>query len=391
MLNNTFIISGSINWDLNNPSEAQKLAHEISKHHKVLYINPPTELVPLLGEHHAIKTTQNKALKSLNKNLWILNPPMINHRDESKPPFGMYHYIDRLSLGHYCRIINWAINNLSLRNSILIDDNDLIRNFYTNEYLNPWLSIFFYHQPKALNLPYRKLFSRSNIIITPSQNLCEKIRGYNFNTFNIGYGVDYKNQRSTLLSREMLGHIPHPRIGLVSPVDSRELSVDLVYKTALEFSDCSIILVGEMDEKFSSHPLCKLSNVFIFNELIYNHISQMDICINPQHYYSLNQNAQKEQILRYLYMGKSVVSTTSLSAGDLAPYIYLGSSDAHFLELIRASLNEKLSERTINARIKFAQNMSVKNCTDRLFSIIDMFESELRESYSKINSRKSLV
>lgn len=401
MTNNSFVITALNNWSPNHPSFSQSLAQEISKYSKVLYVNPPVNITPPLDKKNTPPKESKYALTKVKHNLWVLNPPIATPNLKAVQSEELFDYLNKLSSRHYAQIVNWAMTNVKMSNIVLINDNDIVRNHHPSSYLNPWLSIYFYHTDLPIT-PYNKylaqsLIKQSDIIVTTSQSLAERARIYNFNTFNIGYGVDLGACVLKTIPEipPQMALIPSPRIGFIGSLCSNTLSAHLIYQLALSFPECSIVLAGSEDAVFAHHPLHNLANVYFFGEItedkIPSHIAHFDVCINPQNYNAKTDSSVTQQLICYLSMGKSVVSTYSESALTLSPYIYIANNDQNFLDLTQASLKELISHKKRLSRIEYARGMSWHNCAERLFSVIDMFENQLRESYQASTNGQILV
>lgn len=192
MINNSFVITALENWDDNQPSYGQSLALELSKHHKVLYVNPPKQI----NSSNADSEQKNIATQKKDK-LWILDTTIKTYIKDNNPKHLTQSLTSKINSLNYAKLINWACYRIRLNNTIIINDNDIIRNIHPINHLNTWLSIYFYHahlplkgRSKAQNRMLAESYiKQSDIIITTSEALAAGVRELNFNTFNIGYDI----------------------------------------------------------------------------------------------------------------------------------------------------------------------------------------------------------
>lgn len=410
--NNSFVITALQSWSRHEASNAQSLAVEISKDNLVLYVNPPLDMTALLENNtphteHSNRVLRgcDKALRRINSNLWVLEPPIIISSINKVSSSSVFDILNRRNNRKYADIIKWAMEIVGIKDCFHINDNDLFRSFYMNELLNPELSIF-YRRSNLTSLSTwnrhgqrieTELARKSDVIITPNDILAEEVRGYNYNTFNIGQGVDLSGYSTDIQYKRPhdLNKITSPIIGFTGTLGVPTVSPNLIYYIAQRFPFASIVLVGGEDRVFQRHALHRLANVHFLGEKsereLPQYINSFDICINPEPINELTNSIYPRRITQYLALGKSVVATATDTMFAFNSQVLLAADPEHFADLISAVFSQPHIAAQQLQREEFARAMTWESCTQRLYAVIEMIDDELHDDFTPLSNEKELI
>ena len=391
-----YVITAMQSWDAAAPGNAQRMASLLARMVPVLYVNPPLDLLTLLGapnegnysRKNRVLRGSESAIRHIASNLWVLEPPLI-----LTPPMNLYSewvfdLFNRHNNRRYAGVISWALDTIGLELAYLIVDNDIFRSLYLDDYLVPDLTIYYrrgnfpgfdYWRKHGVRLE-REMMERCDLVAASSEYLATQVRRMNENTYNIGRGVDltgFEFGRAYSRPREMRGIRP-PVIGCVGLLGAMNYSANLLYRLAHTYPDCSLVLIGGEDAAFARHALHELENVFFLGEKpsrnLPAYISHFDVCITPETRNELTEANYPDSVVHYLALGKNVVSTATEAMEEFRGYVSLAEDEAHFLGLVGIALYESVSLDVARRRAEFAKNFTWEACVDRLHTLIEMSE-----------------
>lgn len=395
----SFVITAFTPWGAFPSGSAERLAAELSRTNRVLYVNPPASLAALLrGGDSADACRKNRvlrgsepAIRRAGANLWILEPPIVVPRGARIYSDTVFDLLNRYNNRRYADVIGWAMKHTGIDDFYLLIDNDTLRSFYLPELLAPDLAIY-YRSRNLAAIPYwsyhagrlePRLVSACDMVAASSESLAEDVRGYNFNTFNIDQGVDLRGYDAGAYHhtpQDMLD-IPHPIAGLAGILSTMYYDPDLIGSLAGALPGCSVVLVGGEDGDFSRHALHKRPNVFFLGAKsareLPAYVAGFDVCINPEAINDYTRDTFRPFIVQSLAMGKNVVSTRSQPAGRFVNHILLASDAAQFAAMTSRSLMARPAPEVRRSRADFARSFSWSACAERLCASIEMVEEEL--------------
>lgn len=407
MKNYDFIVTSSKPWDSPGMEEVKNLALEISRNNRVLYVNPPRDIIRLMKKSIELDTRPktsggNLAIKQEGDSLWILEPPVVTTPVNIIKYDAVFDVLLKRNNRKLSRAIFWAINNLEFEDIIHINYDDLLGSFYLKELLIPKLSVFL-RRGNHDNTPAleeltagfeERLIHKSDLVLTSPRKLRENRTAYNNNVFSLHSAVDFSNVSPDNFISNSLKHIPRPIIGGTGPMKMSKVSPGDIYDAAKERPDWSFVLVGEEDEWFESHPVHDLPNVYIIHEdrpeKFPAYINEFDVCLYP---YSSNASAEDyhKSICTCFYMRKPVIAPYHYSVSYYQNYIHTTKNPEELCGLIGKALEESKMPALCDSRKRFAEAHDVKNVVSRIYKYIDcvMDESYPDESLMEIFSETS--
>lgn len=386
-----FIFTGIQSWDINIGSNIKDIALEVSKENRVLFINTPLDIITYIKDRNKniyknkVIKKETSPLRKINDNLWVLDYPFTIYPINFLPDGYWFDKINRINNRKMYQFANKILNDLKFKNYILFIDNDIYRSFYAAEYIKPLISIY-YRRDKFTGKFWGKhvprleplLCTKSDLVLTNSNELAKSISFYNKRTYCIGQGVnleDYNIHNSYSIPSD-IERIKRPIIGYTGMIVHFRLNADLIYNIAKERPNCSFVMVGKEDDIFKKHKIHSLKNIHFLGEkkaqVIPSYIASFDICINPQIVNEITIGNYPRKIDEYLALGKPVIATTTNTMDIFKDYVYCCNNETEYLNAIDSVLDKKTSDRT-NQGIHFAQSHSWENCVAKIYNYINKF------------------
>lgn len=411
MLDKTFVILGSSCWSEQRPTDIQSIAAILSESNRVLYVNPPTDMLSLASDNSGglgvqrsipsrVKRESNKAISKVAESLWVLDPPVILTSLNGMLPSKLFDFINRHNNRRLAKVVMWAARNIGIHPQWLINESAVFNGLYMAEMLGVDRALYFRSNrgvmQSVLSDHYKRceqqLVKKYDAVVSYSEILCEDVRHLNCNSFNIGQGADlssYDPDMEHVVHEDMID-IKSPIIGFIGKLDIDHTSLRLVEEVAEAFAEVSVVLVGEQDEYFKSSELHNMSNVHFLgakDEALYaDYIARFDLCINPEPSSSCCSVRYPINILRYMSMGRVVVSTSTIAVEALRYNILISNGYQDFLDLISLALQRDSSPILVERFRDFAALHSWKMCTERLYNIIDL----ISENDQKVEKDRSV-
>lgn len=399
-----FIITSLQSWDIEIGSTIKNTASEISKQHRVLYVNPPMDIASRLriatgkGEFSPTSCRQLEVIKGksspirqVNENLWILDCPFIIHSVGQMPTW-LFNILNRQN-GK--RMGSWILKQaaiLNFKEYIHLIDTDLFRSLHLKQYLRPEISIY-YRRDYVIGFPYwRKhgprceetLVRTSDIVLANSSHFAEQLRPWNANThvLNTGVDLDLYDASKVFTKPSDLRDIPSPIVGYTGAIIESRLDSVLLYEIIQNLPDINFVFVGPEDEHFTHHPLHQLKNVYFTGRKevseLPEYIQYFDVCINPQVLNSITDGNYPLKIDEYLALGKPVVATSTHTMRDVfAAHTHLAITPDEWISAIQAAIHESSDIGLKQKRISFAHTHSWGHSVEIIYKAIAHYRKNL--------------
>jgi len=381
------VITGIQPWDIEIGSNCKNIAIELSKNHKVLYVNPPmdriTQLKQCLNNSKKTATDTSKSLIQINENLTVFNPSVIIESINALPFYRLFKYFNRINNKRLANEIKKAIDILKFNQFILFTDSDMFRSQFMKELLKPIIHIY-YSRDNLLAVNYWKKYGRftepyimrnADFVVTNSVYLATIAKKFNNNSYFIGQGCDLALFNPHLYSNnsKLLSEIPRPIIGYTGALNNLRLNPEALIYIAKVHKDWSIVLVGPEDEVFKKSSLHKYSNVYFLGNQVEQKlpafINEFDVTINPQRYNEVTRGNYPRKIDEYLAMGKPVVAKQTEAMLMFKDYSYLVKDDNEWVEQINLALISNDEEKASKRRA-FALEHSWENNVNKIIELI---------------------
>lgn len=374
-----YIITCVQPWDIEIGSNVKDIALELSQKHKVLYVNTPLdgltyyrgEDLPETIQRQRVINKQQPPIRQINEQLWVLDCPFWIWPTNFLPA-PLFPIVNRWNNRQFFRYIRKTASDLGFDTPIHINDNDIFRSYYAQEYL-PNLCSVYYRRDNFLSVDYwRKhgvkwepmLVRKSDLVLTNSIELADAVRPYNSRAYDVGQGVDLTHYDLKLSYKEPIDmlHIAHPRVGYTGYLTSLRLDIDLLVQLAQSRPTIQFILVGPEDEDFQNSPLHQITNVHLLGSKpsseIPSYMAYFDICLNPQIVNDATRGNYPRKVDEYLALGKPVIATRTPTMSRFEGYVSLCSTPLDYLSSIDSILQHPASDVQTKSYIDLAQSHS---------------------------------
>jgi glycosyltransferase involved in cell wall biosynthesis len=382
-----FIIIGLQPWDIEIGSNCKNIALELSKKHRVLYVNNPLDRKSVLAGSNSpdfvkrkkIMQKTEEGLMKVQDNLWTYYPSCVVESINWVRPHSLFKWINRINNKRFADSISLAIKRLGFKDYVLFNDNSIFLGYYQKEFLKP-TSYIYYIRDNLTKVKWwsfhasklePQLIKKSDLVVTNSLYYEAYAKSFNVNSKMIGQGCDF-----TLLkpkSKVSFDYLNGKTIGYVGYLSVLRLSLTLIEKIATTFKDLNVILVGPEDEYFQSSKLHQLNNVQFLGakkpEELGSYIQAFDICFNPQVVNEITIGNYPRKIDEYLYFGKTVIATHTDAMKYFQNHVYLAKNDQDFLDLVRNILAEN-DLGFMESRKTFALEHTWENSVKKLLEYI---------------------
>ncbi|MBI3520558.1 MAG: glycosyltransferase [Bacteroidetes bacterium] len=384
------IIVGIQPWDIQIGSNCKNMALELSKHHRVLYVNAPLDRStankeknnPSVKRRMDVINRKKASLMPVSNNLWEFNPP-IQIESINWLPSPLFTIANKFNNKRFAKAIAKAARELGFENYYLLNDSDMFRSFYLKEYLRPKKYIY-YTRDNLMTVPYWKkhgrsmeplLMSKSDVVVGNSPFLIEYAKQYNSNATYIGQGCDVSafSTNQPFEKPKDLQNIKGKIIGYTGLLSSRRLDIQLIADIAKSHPEWNIVLVGMEEENFQKSHLHNLENCFFLGnkspESLPSYINYFDVCINPQIVNELTEANYPRKIDEYLAMGKPTVATYTPTMEIFSGYASLARSSEEYIQMIEQALSE--TDSTLASKRKaFAQSHTWQACIESFWKAV---------------------
>jgi glycosyltransferase involved in cell wall biosynthesis len=380
--NRDFIVIGLQALDSRIGSNCINIAHEISRHNRVLYVNYPLDRLtrlrekddPIIKQRKRVIKGQEPDLVQVSENLWNLNPRTTLESISQLPFNNLFDFLNKVNNKRFAKQIKSAIKRLDFSNYFIFNDSDMFRGFYLKEMLKPELYIY-YTRDNLIAVDFWKkqgirieaaLMAKSDLVVANSTYLADHARKFNPNSFYVGQGCDV-----SLFNKNLIHEVPadiaaikRPIIGYIGALFSLRLDIEVLEYLAIQRPEWSIVLVGPEDEAFTKSNLHRLSNVHFLGskkmEELPAYLFPFDVALNPQKMNEVTIGNYPRKIDEYLAMGKPTVATHTKAMEVFKEYTYLAETKEDYLRLVEKALVENSSEKE-KAREEYANSHTWEN------------------------------
>jgi len=388
-----FIFVGLLeDWNLKVGSTAKNIALELSLHHRVLYVNKSLDRKtiaqekdnPFIQQHAALLKNKQNSLFEVQKNLWSFYPPSILESLNWIPWDFLFLALSRINSKRLAKDVQDAAQQLSFKDYIVFNDNEIFKTFYLKELLQPKLYIYF-SRDNLLGVPYWKKhgakiepmhIAKSDLAMANSVYLSNYCRQFNPESYYIGQGCDlaHFNYSADYEKPDEVKALKGPIIGYVGAIVSLRIDHEAIEAIGRHASEWNIVLVGPEDDFFAKSPLHSYKNVHFLGKKPLSdlpaYISSFDVCINPQLLNEVTIGNYPLKVDEYLAMGKPTVVTRTEATQIFEDCVYVADQPADYPRLIETALRED-SLALQEKRVNMAKSHTWTNTVECMFTAID--------------------
>jgi len=368
------VLFSSQPWESEIGSNFKDMTYELARYNRILFVNRASDRASLLSKKRNGKDNTEinkpKQLTKIQENLWVYNTGLVLESINWISWNWLYDEINKINNKRLAKKINEAIENLSFKDVILINDNDFFRGLYLKKMVSSCREYIYYIRDFLTIQPYfkkhgqrleKKIIESSNMVVANSAYLTNYAKQWNNKSYDIGQGCDFNPYLSANLQiPDDIRDMPKPIIGYCGAISAMRLDAEIIDLIAESFPKCSIALVGPVDSFFEKSNLKKHKNIYFLGgkspETVPSYISSFDICINPQLINLLTIGNYPRKIDEYLAVGKPVVATKTDGMVMFKEHVFLCDSKEDYVKMISFILSDKdcFSEAEKKRRIDFA-------------------------------------
>ena len=375
------------------------LSKEFAKTNRVFFINHPYSIKDWFSE-----LFKNGRLKRLGLNFFLCRNTFEQTQTPSlvsvTPPLTLP--INWLPPSKLFSILN-QLNNCILQKSLKI----ILKKFQVSKFIfiNSYDPFFLWSFPK-INQQYiriyqsvddisqnsytakhgvmleQKIAKNSELVITTSLALREKLERSNPNTHIVNNAVDFLHFNQVInkkLSRpkDIFG-LKSPIIGYIGNLDDSRIDFELILEVAKNHQDKTILLVGPINsQSFYDLELDHVHNIVSVGSKnisqLPNYLAYMDLGLIPFKVNKLTQSIYPLKVNEYLAAGKGVISTNfSKDVTLFSDVIKISDSQKDFLDLVSDHFSEikKDQKRITNRRLEVARSNTWEARVREIWKII---------------------
>ncbi|UXP32434.1 glycosyltransferase [Reichenbachiella agarivorans] len=386
-----FIIVSVTPWDFEYGSNVRDISQELSKNHRVLFVNIPMKRTELRSskkkwteDRKSVIQSKKNHYKKVNSNYHIVTTPVIFEPINRLKPSFLFDLLNKTNNKRYAKAIQQAAKDFDFEEYYLINDNDFYSGFYLPDYLIPIKSIYYLRDNfRAMNY-WRthsdrlepRLITKYDLTLTNSVYLANYAAAFNTSAKYVGQGcdIDYFLQATKDVEKpEDMKSINGPTIGYIGALNSERLDIGLIKFLAEDNPTYQFVLVGPEDQNFKTSDLHQVNNVHFLGSkdfsLLNEYLQSFDVCINPQAINPITIGNYPRKIDEYLAVGKPVVASYTETMTPFETVTYLSKNKKEFSENIRKALAENDESKT-KARIALASDHTWKNSVDLMLKYI---------------------
>lgn len=318
-MNIDFIIFGSRDWD-NNWQTQHRLAKELSKNYRVLYIeNTGLRSVEIADFPRVVQRLKNwkrsiSGFRKINDNLTILSPLIFPF-----PYIKVFQILNSLMIN---KLLNSWIkkNNFNQINLISFLATPLVRE--TINKFNFLVSFYYIGDNHLIAAKNQKFaFSEDEIsknvdaVFSTSEKLKEKFIKINPRTYKFSAGVElekFQIDEKDIIVPEKLKNINKPVIGFIGSLNEK-IDLELMDYILKSLPTYSFVFVGENSENRMNMSIFKNKNIFFLGKQphkeLKNYLNNFDCAIIPYNINSFTDTVYPSKLNEYLALGLPIVST----------------------------------------------------------------------------------
>lgn len=392
MRNFDVVIVAVQGWDFEIGSNAKNIALEFAKNHRVLFVNPPLDLITRIKsnndrrvkKYNKVIQKKEKSLTKVANNVWNLYPDFVAPSINWIPNPMLHDFLNKYTNQRLASCINNAVMDLNFGPYILFNDNFIFKGMYLKEILRPEKYIYYIRDFLTIQPYFKKhgirlepqLIQNADAVVANSTYLMEYAQKYNPKSFYVGQGCELE-----IFDEDLVKEVPQdiqglqgPLIGYVGFLTSMRLDINLLFTIASLKPEWNIVLVGPEDRTFKDSALHGLKNIFFLGkktpDQLPAYIKTFHVCINPQLINQLTIGNYPRKVDEYLAMGKPVVATNTKAMDVFKDHVYLASNAIEFVDFIGLALDDGENITKITRKL-FAQSHTWEASVSGIYSAID--------------------
>ena len=235
------------------------------------------------------------------------------------------------------------------------------------------------------------LAKKSNMVFASAEGLVNDLKAFNPGTVCVPSGADIEHFGKALLSQteipEDIRNLPGPVVLSMGSVNKTKDDLKLLEALASKMTNGTLVIVGPVmeDVDLNRYPLLKQKAKFLgkrdYNQLP-GYLKAADVCVVAYKKNEFTKYAQPTKIFEYLAAGKPVVCTEMPELKPYKEHIKIANGINEFIHDVKIAAEEN-SEEAVNSRVEFARGYSwdnlIKTMESHIYKCMD--EADYEKSY----------
>lgn len=394
-----FIFLTQTRWD-GVPSTSYSIALELSKTHRVFFIDKPYTWKDLLSypKNAGIRTRSKtyffgkdryRSVPGLPEKFYAVVSYLVLPANWLSPG-GLYRFFLGRNRSRMASLLSKLVGDFGIKRYVLFNSFNPAYPSDLKVKQKPWVSVYqsvdniAAAQYLSKHGPYLELeaIPKADMLLATSKDIIERFKkhGFNFGYLPNAANVElFSNAYFAKTERPPeLRNINKPVIGYLGGIDSRT-DYDLIVKLSKHHADKMIVMIGPKSKVDDDRDIAQLPNVLLIpfkkmNELPH-FVKYFDCAIIPFVYNEFTRSVYPLKVNEYLAGGRPVVTTRfseDISAFDSIAYVC---DDHHtFVSSVGEAIATNTKEKEL-ARIDYARNNSWPARAEELKRMIMKFVS----------------
>lgn len=390
MRGKNIVFIGHEPWGFLRYRRQQIVTKLVENDNRILYFEPPKAW----STRYCNKYQRNIGIREVRRYLFIYTPVNIF-------PFNRFKIMEKLNFFFINMVIKRFINNWDFCNPIIIGSCNMLFLKYIKYYrrksnliIYDWADLYSANQylsPKDSRIICRmekKLSELADIVFVVSNNLYNRSKKTNPNTYLLPNGVDFDhfyqvNSSEIKIAPDMV-KIKPPIIGYTGALKP-SFDFNLICYIAKNNPNWSIVLIGppRKDDRILEEvkSMKKYRNIFLLGEkpyeLLPNYIKKFNVCILPYKKIKYTDYFDPLKLYEFLATGKPIVSSDYPAARRFKSVISISNNYNGFVEHIKKILRQK-NHKNMYKQIEMAEYNSWDVRINEMVSIVEKHSLEKR-------------
>lgn len=231
----------------------------------------------------------------------------------------------------------------------------------------------FSHNPANIEELEKFVVKMSSMVFCTTNNLIEKTKPYNQNSYLLPNGVDYHKFAGFHEKPKDLENIPGEKVIYVGTI-SDWFDFELLAYASEEMKDTSFVIIGPIDHNLNFFKKNKSTNIYYLGprnyKVIPDYMSNCNCGIIPFKVNKLTNDVSPIKIFEYFASGLPVVSSGLSQVKSFSEAVYIYNNKNEFVDSIRSALDESKEKKEY--RLSIARENSWQARFQKIINLINL-------------------
>ena len=335
---------------------------------KILFVEPAFSMWSNLRRLRLNDSKNIEKIRKINDKIYVFKPiwPL---------PFVRFNMIRKLNFDIYLKQVKKQMRKLDLRNVITWFSHpsyESIAGKFGEKMIwydctDDWskMPAITKHTARIFERQQDEIIRKANIVTVVSQDLLDKAKKINRNSYLIQNGVDFEFYSNAMNKNnsmpEDLKGVLRPILGYVGSIWADRLDFNLVKYIAEKKKNWSLVFIGPITVGSDLGNIRKFKNVHFLGKKSYQelpkYMTNFDICIIPHKKNELTESMNPIKLYEYFAIGKPIISTDIAGVRKYNDVIEIAQSYEEFVNFAENLLKND-SKDLKNKCLQYAQGNS---------------------------------